>query len=608
MIMIDGIMSNGNWIGIPAGDPHELYLYIKDKKYRAIINIYTSVIFDYRHKEIRICNDAGRVTRPLLRVHNGKLLITPQIITRLQKHELEWKDLVCTKILEESVIEYIDAEEQEKILIALHPENITPTSNYTHCEIHPSTIFGILASCIPFPEHNQSPRNTYQCAMGKQAMGTYATNFTERMDKTSYVLTYGGRPMVDTRIMNLAEFSKIPSGKMVIVAIASFTGYNQEDSIIFNKEFIDRGGFSATIYRTEKDEDKKTHGDEEIRCRPDPIKTKGMNFANYDKLNNSGVVPENTFLENKDVIIGKVVPIKSNRNDQTKIIKYQDQSKVFRTREESYIDKNCVDRNGDGYTFCKVRTRTYRKPVIGDKFSSRHGQKGTIGIILPPEDMPFTADGMRPDIIINPHAIPSRMTIGQLKETLLGKALAYLGLFGDGTSFNDLPVSFINKLLLSIGFEMHGNEVMMNGMTGEQIHSSIFMGPAFYQRLKHMVNDKQHSRAIGPMVVLTRQPAEGRSRDGGLRFGEMERDCTVAHGATSFTKERMYDASDKYEVFACRQCGMFVIFNNKQNLHQCKTCGNRVAFARIKIPYACKLLFQELITMNIAPRIITDSA
>ena len=206
----------------------------------------------------------------------------------------------------------------------MSPNDLVSGKKFTHCEIHPSTIFGILASCIPFPEHNQSPRNTYQCAMGKQAMGTYATNFNTRMDKTSYVLTYGGRPLVDTRIMNLIKLNMIPSGHMVIVAIASFTGYNQEDSIIFNQEFIDRGGFSATIYRTEKDEDKKTHGDEEIRCRPDPIKTKGMNFANYDKLNNSGVVPENTFIENKDVIIGKVIPIRSNRNDQTKIIKYQE--------------------------------------------------------------------------------------------------------------------------------------------------------------------------------------------------------------------------------------------------------------------------------------------
>ena len=601
------VFINGAWVGI-AKNPNELYQTLKDKKYRGIINIYTSVIFNYRYKEIRVCNDGGRLTRPLLRVKNGKLLLTNKIINNVKNGTLDWKDLLCSKKLNESIIEYIDPEEQNVSLIAMNRDDISSNKHYTHCEIHPSTIFGILASCIPFPEHNQSPRNTYQCAMGKQAMGLYATNFSGRMDKTSYVLTYGARPLVDTRIVNLIHLNDIPSGMMVIVAIASFTGYNQEDSIIFNQEFIDRGGFSLTLYKTEKDEDKKTYGDEEIRCKPDPIKTKGMNFANYDKLNHSGIIPENTLLENKDVIIGKVVPIKGNRNDHTKIIKYSDQSKVYRTHEECYIDKNYVDRNGDGYTFCKVRTRTYRKPEIGDKFSSRHGQKGTIGIILRPEDMPFSDSGIRPDIIINPHAIPSRMTIGQLKETLLGKILSSLGLFGDGTSFNQLPVDFISKQLLKNGFERHGNEILMNGMTGEQIKSSIFMGPTFYQRLKHMVNDKQHSRSIGPMVVLTRQPAEGRSRDGGLRFGEMERDCMGAHGATHFTKERLYTVSDKYELFACRKCGMFVIFNNIQHLHLCKTCGNRVSFARIKIPYSCKLLFQELITMNIAPRIITDAA
>ena len=599
------VFINGAWIGI-AKQPQELYCFIKEKKYAGHINIYTSVIFDYTRKEIRVCNDAGRVTRPLLRVKNGKLLLTGDIIKQLQKGELTWRDLLCINILEESVIEYIDAEEQNMSLICMHMGEVYKNKHYTHCEIHPSTIFGILASCIPFPEHNQSPRNTYQCAMGKQAMGLYATNFSRRMDKTSYVLTYGSRPLVDTRIVNMIRLNDIPSGCMVVVAIASFTGYNQEDSIIFNREFIDRGGFSLTLYKTEKDEDKKTYGDEEIRCKPDPIKTKGMNFANYDKLNHEGIVPENTHLENKDVIIGKVVPIKGNRNDHTKIIKYNDQSRVFRTKEECYVDKNYVDRNGDGYTFCKVRTRTYRRPEIGDKFSSRHGQKGTVGIVFDPEDMPFSASGIRPDIIINPHAIPSRMTIGQLKETLMGKILCRLGLFGDGTSFNKLPIDFISKELLKNGFEKHGNELLMNGMTGEQIDAPIFMGPAFYQRLKHMVNDKGHSRSIGPMVVLTRQPAEGRSRDGGLRFGEMERDCMAAHGAVRFAKERLYDVSDKYEVFACQQCGMFAIFNNQRHIHLCKTCGNRVSFARVKIPYACKLLFHELIAMNIAPRIITD--
>ena len=614
ILLADGIYSeyygmvkvfiNGNWVGV-SEHPKTLFEDIKRKKYKGMINIYTSVYFDYQNKEIRICNDAGRVTRPVLRIKDGKLLLTGDIIKKLKNEEVKWKDLLCSKKLDNSIIEYIDAEEQNMAYIAMRPGDIVPHKNYTHCEIHPSTIFGILASCIPYPEHNQSPRNTYQCAMGKQAMGMYATNFKNRMDKTSYVLTYGMRPLVDTRIMNLIHLNNIPSGNMVIVAIASFTGYNQEDSIIFNREFIDRGGFELTVYRTEKDEDKKTHGDEEIRCKPDPIKTKSMNFANYDKLNHLGVIPENTHLENKDVIIGKVLPIKSNRNDHTKIIKYYDQSKVYRTKEESYVDKNYIDRNGDGYTFCKVRTRTHRIPQIGDKFSSRHGQKGTVGVVIEPEDMPFTGEGIRPDIIINPHAIPSRMTIGQLKETLLGKVLTTLGLFGDGTSFNDLPLPFISKQLLKLGYECHGNEVLMNGMTGEQIQSSIFMGPAFYQRLKHMVDDKQHSRSIGPMVVLTRQPAEGRSRDGGLRFGEMERDCMVAHGTARFARERLYDVSDKYEVFACRKCGMFVIFNDKRHLHYCKTCENRVDFARVKLPYSCKLLFQELITMNIVPRIIT---
>lgn len=524
------VFVNGAWLG-NTQNPMELYNAFKNKKLKGIINIYTSIIFDIKNKEIRICNDAGRLTRPVLRVKNNKIFITDKIIADLNSENLSWDDLVTDAKTEETIVEYIDPEEQSFSMIAMKPEDVVKKvdSNYiykyTHCEIHPSTIFGILASCIPFPEHNQSPRNTYQCAMGKQAMGMYVTNYQNRMDKTAYVLTYPSRPLVDTRVMGMIKLDQIPSGSAVIVAIMTYSGYNQEDSILVNKGSIDRGLFNATIYHTEKDEDKKINGDEEIRCKPDPSKTKGMKFGNYDKVNNKGLVAENTFIENRDIIIAKVVPIKENRNDHTKLIKYEDHSKIHRTTEESYIDKNFIDRNGDGYCIAKVRIRTSRKPVIGDKLSSRHGQKGTVGNIIPEKDMPFTANGMRPDIIINPHAIPSRMTIGQLKETLLGKVLVQLGLFGDGTSFGELAVDDIRRELLKTGYESHGNELLYNGMTGEQIESNIFIGPAFYQRLKHMVNDKQHSRSIGPMVNLTRQPAEGRSRDGGLRFGEMERDC-----------------------------------------------------------------------------------
>ena len=703
------VFVNGAWVGI-SRDPIELYNILKEKKCRGMINVYTSIVFDIRNKEIRVCSDAGRITRPVLRVKDNKSFISADLLRKLDRKELSWDDLVTDCKIGDAIIEYIDPEEQNFSMIAMKRTDLrnsllqrgSQNYNYTHCELHPSTIFGILASCIPFPEHNQSPRNTYQCvgicenvlmedgsrrqikdvaigdrvvsfnpktfemtttnivnhfirkndhpvykvktisgreivatedhkfmtncgwktvaeliqddklrigiyadhtftkdneyskmtscsssfsnkymkmtieewmkdiqvvnnlafipiesitrqedcmisdievehdnhsfiagdnfassncAMGKQAMGMYVTNFYNRMDKTAYVLSNPMRPLVDTRVMRMIKLDEIPSGAPVIVAIMSYTGYNQEDSILINKGAIDRGLFSATIYHTEKDEDKKLNGDEEIRCQPDSTKTKGMKFGNYGKLNSKGVIPENSIIENRDIIMGKVIPIKENRNDHTKLVKYEDVSKMHRTTEDSYVDRNYMERNGDGYVICKVRIRTFRKPVIGDKLSSRHGQKGTIGNIIPEMDMPFTKNGQRPDIIINPHAIPSRMTIAQLKETLLGKVLLELGLFGDGTSFGELDVYTIRNELLKLGYENNGNELLYNGLSGEQIESEIFMGPAFYQRLKHMVNDKQHSRSIGPMVNLTRQPAEGRSRDGGLRFGEMERDC-----------------------------------------------------------------------------------
>jgi DNA-directed RNA polymerase beta subunit len=604
------VFINGAWVGI-TNDPENLYISLKEKKYKGIINIYTSIIFDYRNKEIRVCNDGGRLMRPLLRVKNNNILITKSTMNKLKNNEITWDNLLIGDENNNSIIEYIDSDEQLWSMIATTPKDLIELSNkiykYTHCEIHPSTIFGVLASCIPFPEHNQSPRNCYQCAQGKQAMGVYVTNYENRMDKTAYVLNYPTRPLVDTRVMNLIQLNKIPSGTNVIVAIMTHTGYNQEDSLLFNKGSIDRGLFTTTIYHTEKDEDKqKINGDEEIRCKPDPTKTKGMKFGNYNKVNSKGVIPENTLVENRDIIIAKVVPIKENRNDHTKVIKFEDQSRIHRTIEETYIDKNYIDRNGEGYNFAKVRLRTIRKPVIGDKFSSRHGQKGTIGNIIPESDMPFTKNGLKPDIIINPHAIPSRMTIGQLKETVLGKVLVELGLFGDGTSFGQFNVTDICDELIKLGYEAHGNELLHNGLTGEQVECSVFMGPVFYQRLKHMVNDKTHSRSIGPMVNLTRQPAEGRSRDGGLRFGEMEKDAMVSHGAARFTRGRMYDASDKYSVHSCKKCGLIAAYNDEMRIHHCRVCDNRTDFAYLEIPYACKLLFQELNTMNIAPRFITD--
>ena len=366
------VFINGSWVGI-TNEPLELYNNLKLKKYKGIINIYTSIIFDYKLQEIKICNDAGRLIRPLLKVKNNNLIYTKNIINKVHNNELQWNDLLYSGKIEESIIEYVDSYEQNNSMIAMEPsqlnlQNTKYIYHYTHCEIHPSTIFGILASCIPFPENNQSPRNTYQSAMGKQALGMYVTNYDNRMDKTAYVLSYPMRPLVDTRLMDIIKLNTIPSGEQVIVAIMSHSGYNQEDSILFNKGSIDRGLFLATIYHTEKDEDKKLYGNEEIRCKPDKTKTKNMKFANYEKINSQGIVPENTRVKDRDVIIAKILPIKENRNDYTKTIKYTDESLVYRTNEETFIDKNYIECNGDGYNFCKVRLRNYRKPVIGDKF------------------------------------------------------------------------------------------------------------------------------------------------------------------------------------------------------------------------------------------------
>jgi len=782
------VFVNGSWVGITE-TPIELYESMKDRKYRGIINIYTSITFDFRLLEIRICNDAGRLTRPLLRVRNNRALITKEIIDQLECGELSWNDLLTNCKLEESVVEYIDPDEQNLAMIAMHTKDgylhgSDTNTQFTHIEIHPSTILGILASGVPFSEHNQAPRNTYQClhpdelvwmangeknpikdvkigdevlcfhpetfeisttrvvnqfvrpneypiyrittvsnkeiratsnhkfmtnngwrtvddmlksiapirnnkntklcigsytciataddtslpssslpfdsskfvmifdpiqsitsepdgfisdievesenhsfitthgiassncAMGKQAIGIYATNFDKRMDKTGYILNHPTKPLVETRIMDFVKANETPSGCQIHVAIMTHTGYNQEDSVLINKGSIDRGLFQVTVFHTEKDEDKNIIRDEIIRCKPDKTKTRGIKFGNYEKTGEDGFIPKDSLVENRDIIIAKVIPIKENRNDPTTHIKYEDQSKTFRTTEPSYIHRNYTGRNGDGYNFGKVTIRTTRKPVIGDKVSSRHGQKGTIGNIIPECDMPFTKDGIRPDIIINPHAIPSRMTIAQLKETLLGKVLLQIGMFGDGTCFGNLDVKTISQELQKVGYESYGNELLYNGLTGEQLGVNIFMGPVFYQRLKHMVNDKQHSRSIGPMVNLTRQPAEGRSKDGGFRVGEMERDVLIAHGMSRFCRERLYDVSDKYSVHVCRKCGMVASYNDGNasrmysnadfTIHSCKTCENKTDFAKVEIPYSFKLMAQELQTINVIPRIITE--
>ena len=610
------VFLNGAWIGtIGKDDALRTLEQLRKAKRCGRIHVQTGIIWKASLREIWITTEAGRMLRPLFYAGalreiaadgTGKLLAEVAALKN-------WESLLlwCTPN-GHNLIEYIDPGETESSYIAMFPDDVVKKKDesYTHSEIHPSTALGTLASNIPFPDHNQSPRNSYQSAMGKQAMGMYALNYRDRFDALAHLLCYPQVSFVSPFMSRFYGSQAMPSGQNIVVAIMTYTGYNQEDSIMINRGSLDRGLFRSIFYRTYKDEERKNQssGEEERFVRPDPSLTKQMKNANYDKLDETGFVPENAYVDTEDILIGKHVPLRvpTGMVIPAGAKRFRDVSRTMRNNETGWVDRVFKNRNGEGYSFAKVRVRQDRIPEIGDKFSSRHGQKGTCGMILDPEDMPTTASGLVPDIIINPHAIPSRMTIAQLMETLLGKMGRNLGCLGDGSPFNNVTLEGMTKIMRDeLGLEPAGNEILYNGFTGRQMETSIFMGPCFYQRLRHCSADKMHSRSSGPLVMLTRQPAEGRAREGGLRFGEMERDCVVAHGMSEFTKERFMECSDLFRCWSCQDCGLIAVVNPKEGIWNCKGCGNSTKFSAIEIPYAYKLLLQELETMCISSRIIT---
>jgi len=584
--------------------PQELVTEARNKRRRGEIptdvNIaYFSNIHGER-EEVYVNCDEGRVRRPLIVVENGTPRLQPEHIEKIRSGEWAWEDLV-----KQGIIEYIDAEEEENVFAALSFKEVMP--EHTHVEIASYTILGICGSLIPYPEHNQSPRNSYEAAMAKQALGIYATNYLVRVDSRSHILHYPQMPLVKTKPMDIIGYDHRPSGQNCIVAIISFEGYNMEDALIFNKASIERGLGRSTFYRIYEAECRQYLGGLKDRFTAPEPGIRGYRGEQYYRfLEIDGIVSLESKVAGGDVLIGRTSPprfLEEYKEFEVKGPTMRDTSVDMRPSETGIVDAIFITETGEGSKLVKVRARDQRIPELGDKFASRHGQKGVIGMIVPQEDMPFTPEGIVPDIIINPHAIPSRMTIGQFLESMAGKVAARRGKPVDGTPFINEKPEELKQALIDLGFSSSGRELLYNGVTGERFAADIFVGVVYYQKLHHMVADKIHARARGQVQMLTRQPTEGRARGGGLRFGEMERDCLIGHGAAMLLRDRLLEESDKYLLYVCETCGYIAFYDIKQRRYVCRLCEDKAQISPVIVSYAFKLLLQELMSLCITPRL-----
>ena len=597
------VFVDGNIIGYYES-PEEIVKSFRERRRASEISTEANITYFPKLKtegeEVHANCDQGRVRRPLIIVDNGVSKLNSEHIEKIALGEWNWEDLI-----KNGLVEYIDAEEEENAHIALSLDKIT--SKNTHAEIATYTILGICASTIPYPEHNQSPRNSYQSAMAKQALGVYATNFNNRVDSRSHILHYPQMPLVETELMEVIGYKQRPTGQNCVVAVLSFEGYNMEDAIVFNKASIERGLARSTFYRIYEGECRQYLGGLKDKFTVPEPGTRGYRGEQYYRLlEPDGIISLESAVAGGDVLIGRISPprfLEEYKEFEVKGPSMRDTSSDMRPSEKGIVDGIFITASSQGSKLVKVKVRDQRIPELGDKFASRHGQKGVIGLIVPQEDMPFTDQGIVPDLIINPHAIPSRMTIGQFIESLAGKAAAARGKPADGTPFSNESPTEIRKNLVKLGYSHTGSEVFYNGTTGEKFVADIFVGIVYYQKLHHMVADKVHARARGQVQMLTRQPTEGRARGGGLRFGEMERDCLIGHGASMLLRDRLLEESDKYTLYVCENCGQIAYFDMKQRKYTCKICDERARVSPVIISYAFKLLLQELQSLCVTPKL-----
>ena len=546
------------------------------------------------------CN-AGRVLRPLIIVENDKSLLTDEFLDKISKKLISWNDLIRM-----GIIELIDANEEENCYVAFDKGG---TKKFTHLEIFPSAILGAGASIIPYPEHNQSPRNTYESAMAKQSLGFS----TPMMNTSTYVrqhfMLYPQTPIVTTKSLNLLGMEERPAGQNCVVAVLPFDGYNIEDAIVLSKSSVDRGLARTFFYRIYDAEAKQYPGgmrdNFEIPNADDNIRGyKGE--KSYRVLEEDGIVATESSVIGGDILIGKTSPprfMEEYKEFETSGPYRRDTSIGVRPSETGVVDTVVMTQSHEGGKMYKIRVRDMRIPEIGDKFASRHGQKGVLGILAKNEDLPYTEQGISPDVLINPHAFPSRMTVGMMMESVTGKAAAVRGKQFDGSAFVGEKMDVVKEILDKAGFKYSGKEKMYDGRTGKSFLVDVFIGVVYYQKLHHMVSDKIHARARGQVQMLTKQPTEGRARGGGLRFGEMERDCLIAYGASMLLKDRLLDESDKTEVLVCEKCGLTGFHDARKRKFVCAQCGDTAPISSVSVAYAFKLLLQEILSLNIAPRL-----
>jgi len=654
------VFVNGRWVGV-IDDPITIVRLLRLYRRNGVLPIFMSVGFDYKFNELQIYSDAGRLTRPIYYIDKKVESFNRKIvIDSFKDNTIDWEKIVSgfkkkqddtfshkknkvydLKVLYEnisddklfddlynnqSVVDYLDTSEEESALISPTNENIKNNKYYTHIEIDPSLILGVMGNLVIYPEHNPITRSAFSCGQSKQAVSVYNSNYQVRMDKMGVVLNYGQIPLIKSRYLEYINNEEQSYGVNAIVAIMCYTGYNVEDAILINEGSIQRGMFRTTYYTTYEDHEESSKVTGMVNSKFANIEKNVVTGTklgyDYSLLDDHGMIHENTPVNDKLVLIGKISSSIENKNV------WSDSSVTPKKGQLGFVDKSFITQGEEGFNIAKVRIREERIPAIGDKMASRAGQKGTIGLIIPEKDMPFTDDGIRPDLIINPHAIPSRMTIGQIVESMFGKACLDYGGFGDCTAFQVKGSNYntYGNMLVNAGFNSTGNQLLYNGFSGEQIKADIYIGPTYYMRLKHMVKDKINYRTRGPNTFLTRQPVQGRANDGGLRVGEMERDAILGHGMSYFLNESFLVRGDEYYMAVCNKTGCIAIYNEHKNLFLSPYADGPIkfhtnpdgslnikniskfgrSFSLLRIPYSFKLLIQELQTMNINMRIITD--